>query len=418
MYQKNYRGHSNGNKNSYSSYSKFGQGGYGYGGGRSSGGGRSFGGRRHGRPATKGIPDHKFIKKAEIQEEAPPIVPNHAFADFALNPLLHKNIEKRGYTHPTDIQDKTIPHILEGKDVIGIANTGSGKTAAFLIPLLNKIANNRHEKILIVAPTRELAMQIRQEMRIFAEGMNVYATLCIGGASIRDQIYEIRRKPNLIIGTPGRIQDLVDRNALYLGDFHTVVLDEVDRMLDMGFRDAIKKIIALLPAERHALFFSATLSPEINSIIESFVKDAITVSVKTQETSANVDQDVVRVEGKRKTDVLEELLQNEDFKKVLIFGRTKNGVENLSKYLYQRGYKVNYIHGDKPQSKRTQAIRMFKEDVIRILVATDVASRGIDISDISHVINYDKPETYDDYVHRIGRTGRANKKAVALTFVD
>lgn len=361
----------------------------------------------------------KYIKKAKDIVEAPQFIPTKSFAEMNIHPVMKKNIAAMGYINPTPIQDGTIEYIIQGRDVIGIANTGTGKTAAFLIPLLNQMVDNPEKKTLIVVPTRELAAQIRDELRSLAYGIRVYATLIIGGASMRQQVFELRRNPQFVIGTPGRIKDLIEKKVLNISRFNTIVLDEVDRMLDMGFIQDIRYLISLLPAQRQSLFFSATLSNEIRSLINTFVKDPVTVSVKTHDTTDNVDQDVIRVQyGTPKITVLEELLKKEDFKKVLIFGKTKRGVEYLSKALYQKGFKVNSIHGDKPQSKRNMAIRLFEQNVIDILVATDVASRGIDISDITHVINYDEPATYEDYIHRIGRTGRANKKGTALTFIE
>jgi superfamily II DNA/RNA helicase len=232
------------------------------------------------------------------------------------------------------------------------------------------------------------------------------------------QIQELRRNPHVVIGTPGRLKDLIERKALKLETFRMIVLDEADQMLDMGFIQDVKHIISFLPAERQSLFFSATLSPAINALIQSFVKNPVTVSVKKQETVTNIKQEVIHVEPTQKRAKLAELLKQDEYKKVMVFGRTKMGVENLSRALYEQGFKVAAIHGDRPQFQRQQAIRMFKEDVVQILVATDVAARGIDIEDVTHVINYEIPDTYDDYIHRIGRTGRANKLGVAITFAD
>ncbi|MEK7070314.1 MAG: DEAD/DEAH box helicase [Patescibacteria group bacterium] len=372
--------------------------------------------RNRGSFKTK-INESQYIRKSEIVLEAEAYVPQLTFDGLDISPTLKANIVSKGYTQPTPIQDKVIPHIMEGKDVVGIANTGTGKTAAFLIPLIQKIIQNPQTKVFIVLPTRELGQQIRDELRHLTRGMSVYSTLIIGGASIRNQLIELRRKPHFVIGTPGRMKDLVKRGALNLAQFNTVVLDEVDRMVDMGFIVDIKHLISLLPKERQSLFFSATVSPKINIIIQEFLKNPITISVKTRESSANVDQDVVRINGTSKIIVLEDLLKKDEFKKVLIFGETKRGVERLSQSLYEKGFQVASIHGDKTQYNRREAIRLFKEDKVRILVATDVAARGLDIPDITHVINYDQPASYDDYVHRIGRTGRANQKGKALTFV-
>ncbi len=374
-----------------------------------------------GRPRNGGqfIDESKFIRKGATQEQVDSFVPKFSFNDLKISKILKNNILKKGYSNPTPIQDAAIPHVLEGKDVVGIANTGTGKTAAFLVPLIEKVSKNRQEQILIIGPTRELALQIRDELRSLTQGINAYAAVCTGGSPIRAQSYELSRNPQFIIGTPGRLKDMIERRQIHMDRINTIVLDEVDRMLDMGFVHEIKALIAMLPQKRQSLFFSATVSPTIQQLINTFAKDPVIVSVKTRDTTANVDQDVVRVQGGAvKMEVLEELLKKEDFKKVLIFGKTKHGVERLSISLFKKGFKVASIHGDKAQSQRNHAIRLFKENVVKILVATDVASRGIDIDDISHVINFDQPNTYEDYIHRIGRTGRGNKRGVALTFVE
>lgn len=364
------------------------------------------------------IHESKFIKKASMPEVGEEYIPTLQFEMLPIDDKLKANVIKKGFKTPTPIQDKAIPAVLQGKDVIGIANTGTGKTAAFLIPLIEKVLQNRQEKVLIIVPTRELAQQIRDDLRSLTIGMGIYSVLTIGGDSLRRQMYELREHSNFIIGTPGRLKDLIDRRALNISAFKTFVLDEVDRMLDMGFIRDIKYLISFLPPVRQSLFFSATVSPEIDRLIQSFVQNPITISVKSGDTSKNVDQDVVRIDASvNKVQILHQLLKKEDFKKVLIFGRTKMGVERIASGLYQQGFKVTSIHGDKPQHQRAQAIRMFKENVVSILVATDVAARGIDIPDITHVINYDQPATYEDYIHRIGRTGRGDKTGVALTFV-
>lgn len=362
---------------------------------------------------------HLFVKKAAQTSSAETYVPHNSFADFEINDSLKRNIFKRGYSHPTAIQDKAIEPILQGKDLIGLANTGTGKTAAFLIPLIDKTVKDRNQRVLIVTPTRELAGQINTELKEFSFGMNIYSCLAIGGANLHRQIGDLRRRPNVVIGTPGRIKDLIERKALYLNDYKNFVLDEVDLMVDIGFINDVKYFISLLPESRQSLFFSATIPPKVQELLQSFVRDAVTVSVQTQPTSENVDQDVVRVADRnRKVDQLHDLLNQEDFSKVMIFGRTKHGIEKLNKQLTERGFSVGAIHGNRTQGQRQRILRSFKEDQINILLATDVASRGLDIDNVSHVINYDLPDTYEDYIHRIGRTGRANKKGVALTFVE
>lgn len=361
----------------------------------------------------------QFVNKAIITEEVETFIPEHKFSDFHIEPRLKDAIAAKGYIAPTPIQDRAIPHVLMGQDVVGIANTGTGKTATFLIPLINKILKNKNERVLVMVPTRELAVQIGDELRGFTPGLGIYSAICVGGASIGPQISQLRRKPNFVIGTPGRLKDLLERKALNLSGFATVVLDEADRMLDMGFINDMKTILALLPTPRHTLFFSATLSREIENLIGQFLKEPVRISVKTRETSASIDQDVVRVpKGGNKLDMLHDLLVQPDFNKVLIFGRTKHGVEKLSKTLVQRGFKSESIHGNKSQNQRQRALDSFKRDHVNVLVATDVAARGLDISGVSHVINFDLPASREDYVHRIGRTGRAGKRGMALTFIE
>ena len=382
------------------------------------GGGSRGGGRGRGFPIKK-IDVSRYINKAVITEEVPNFIPEHKFADFQIDPKLKDNIVKKGYVLPTPIQDRAIPHVLRGEDVVGIANTGTGKTAAFLIPLINKIMLDRQAGVLIMVPTRELAQQITEEFREFVPNLNIHATVCVGGTGLGAQISELRRKPHFVIGTPGRLKDLLERRAFSLSDFQTVVLDEADRMLDMGFINDMRKILSQLPKPRHTLFFSATLSPEVERLIGEFLTEPARISVKTREVASSIEQDVVRVpHGKDKFEVLLDLLIKPEFNKVLIFGRTKHGVERLAKTLVERGIKAESIHGNKLQNKRQKALDLFKKDHVQVLVATDVAARGLDISDVSHVINYDIPASHEDYIHRIGRTGRAGKKGIALTFVE
>lgn len=348
------------------------------------------------------------------QQEAPKV----AISTLPVDKNLLQNAMSKGYEFLTPIQEKAIGPILAGKNVVGVANTGTGKTAAFLIPLLHKVLNNRSERVIIILPTRELAMQIQTELRTLTQRMGIYSALCIGGSAMGRQIQDVRRNPQFIIGTPGRLKDLIERRILNISAFKSIVLDEVDRMLDMGFVHDVRALIALLPQQRQSLFFSATLSPEIRSLIQTFAPDHIMVSVATTQTTSHIEQGIIRANAEGKFNKLHDLLKNEEFKKVLVFVRTKFGAERLSKNLFKLGIKTTSIHGNKSQWQRTQAIRMFSENVIHVLVATDVASRGIDIHDITHVINYDPPATREDYIHRIGRTGRANKKGTALTFVD
>ena len=354
-------------------------------------------------------------EKHEVEEH----VASHSFADFQVSDQLKRNIIERGYKTPTPIQDKAIPSVLEGRDLIGIANTGTGKTAVFLIPLINKVLKDRRQKVLIVAPTRELATQIRDEFFAFSKGLNIYCALCIGGANMTRQKNDLKRNPNFVIGTPGRIQDLLRSRSLSLFNFGSVVLDEADRMVDIGFINDIKHIISFLPKVRQSLFFSATIDGKVREILSSFVQNPVTVSVKTRETAENIEQNTIKVTDRsKKIDQLHNLLIQKGFEKVLVFGRTKHGVQKLSDELVKRGFKADAIHGNKKQNQRIRTLEKFKRSEIQILLATDVASRGLDIPNVSHVINYDLPESCETYIHRIGRTGRLDKKGVALTFID
>jgi ATP-dependent RNA helicase RhlE len=397
--------------------------------GRSGYGSRGgYGGSRGGKPARRGgfgsfgeteAEIAKFTNKTVVTIEEPVFVPDHTFADFDINPHLKKNIAARGYETPTPIQDKAIPHALLGQDVVGLAETGTGKTAAFLIPLIDKVMREKDERVLIMAPTRELAVQIEKELAGFAKGLGFRGMVAVGGANISPQIRELRYNPAFVIGTPGRLKDLMERKALVLTEFGTVVLDEADRMLDMGFIDDMRMILSKMRKERHTLFFSATMGRDIERLIGDFLESPVTISVKKRDTPSSVDQDVVRIpRGKDKFEVLAEMLQDRDFSRVLIFGRTKHGVEKLAKALSRRHIHAESIHGNKTHGARIRALEAFKAGRVTALVATDVAARGLDIPAVSHVINFDLPSTYEDYVHRIGRTGRASHKGKALTFVQ
>ncbi|MEK7471591.1 MAG: DEAD/DEAH box helicase [Patescibacteria group bacterium] len=363
----------------------------------------------------------RFIKKNVYVEEKP-YVSKHTFADFPFNPQLHKNITRAGFKNPRPIQDQAMFAVMEGKDVFGMANTGTGKTAAFLLPLIEKITKtkgqSKRETVLIMAPTRELALQIESDFKNLAFGFGMFSVACVGGLPIMKQIREIKMGVSFVIGTPGRLRDLIEKKVLDLSTCHSVVLDEADRMLDMGFRDEMVYIIGKTAKERQTLFFSATLSPEIKKLTEQYLKNPIFISVISGETLKNIDQDVIRTRSKEeKLEKLHEVLKKDGSDKVLIFREMKHSVDTLTKELAHMGFKVGCIHGDKRSRERIRTLDSFKKDQINILIATDVAARGLDIPDVTHVINYDVPQTYDTYVHRIGRTGRSGKKGTALTFV-
>jgi len=379
------------------------------------GGSRGGGGGRRG-PKPDFINENLFINKAkDVKEEI--YTAKHTFADFNIHENLANNLDKKGFVNPSPIQDQAIPLLLEGKDLIGIASTGTGKTAAFLIPIINKFVEDRKHQAMILTPTRELAQQVEEEFKSFTLGMRLFSVAVVGGLPITRQIRELNDGVHIVIGTPGRVKDLIARGKIHMKDFNTIVLDEADRMLDMGFIDDMKEILGAMPKEKQGMFFSATFSTSIKALCSDFLRSPVTVSLKTRDTSASVDQDVVRVGKGNKIEILHEILNKEEVKKVLIFCETKRHTDALAKELKDRGFGALALHGDMRSRERMRAVEALASGKAKIVVATDVAARGIDIPDITHVINYETPSTYDTYVHRIGRTGRASKKGIALTFV-
>ncbi len=386
-------------------------------GGRRSGGGGG-GGRSGGKRRGDYIDPSRLIRVA-TPSQAADYTPNHKFADFAIDEVLQNNLAAKGYTIPSPIQDQTIPLGLEGRDVIGIANTGTGKTAAFAVPVMQRLIHEPKSRALIVAPTRELAQQIEEECRSIAKGSGLTGALLIGGSGMGPQLRDLRSNPRIVIGTPGRIKDHLDRGTLKLHDVNMVVLDEVDRMLDMGFVADVTELLRELAAERQSFFFSATMDPRVQGLIRTFATDPETVSVKTGESSDHVNQDVVYYAGTgEKMAKLHDILLDPAVSKVIVFDETQRSVERLGQELVIRGFKADTIHGGKSQGQRIRALDNFKASKTTVLVATDVAARGIDVSDITHVVNYSMPQTYQDYTHRIGRAGRAGKVGHAITFVN
>ena len=385
-----------------------------FGSSRPSSGGRG-GGSRGGFKKDR-IDESMFINKATVQHEEK-YVATHTFADFTIHPTLAVNLAEKGIVHPSPIQDQAIPVALKGGDIVGIASTGTGKTAAFLIPIINKMVTDRDHKAMVLAPTRELAVQVQEEFRLFTKGMRLFSMTAVGGLPIGKQMRDLEHGVHLIVGTPGRVKDLIARNKIPMEKISTIVLDEADRMLDMGFVDDMKMILKMLPSHRQGMFFSATFAPEIKRLCSDFLNDPVTVSVKTRDTSSSVDQDVVHAPRGQKIDALHEILIRPEAKKVLIFRETKRATDELAKDLKVRGFKVSALHGDMRSRERTRAAEGLAKGLIQVVVATDVAARGIDIPDVTHVINYDTPSTYDTYIHRIGRTGRASKTGTALTFI-
>jgi superfamily II DNA/RNA helicase len=381
---------------------------------------RSFhggGGQKRRGPAKDYIHPSRFVKAAAPVEEVA-YTPVNTFNDFIVEELIKENIAAKGFVNPSPIQDKAIPVGLEGQDIIGIANTGTGKTIAFAIPIVHKLMQNPEAKALIVAPTRELAQQIEVELKAVGKKSGLFGALLIGGAPMGPQLRDLRANPQIVIGTPGRIMDHMQRESLDLNAFNLVVLDEVDRMLDMGFVNDVRTILGELHQDRQSFFFSATMDRKVSDLIQTFSNDPLTISVKTGNTADSVHQDIICYESHSdKIEQLHDVLNREEVAKVIVFDDTQRAVERLSEDLIARGFKADAIHGGKSQGQRTRALNRFKKSEVTILVATDVAARGIDVADVTHVINYSTPQSYEDYVHRIGRAGRAGRVGYALTFV-
>ena len=367
------------------------------------------------RPKKDYIHPSRFIAGAKPADE-PDYVPTHKFTDFDLHPVLQSNLVAMGFDTPSPIQDQSIPVGLSGQNVVGLADTGTGKTAAFAIPLLHKLMTNSNAKALILAPTRELAQQIEEACRSFAKGSGLSGALLIGGVAMGPQLRDLRAKARIVIGTPGRVKDHIEQGTLNIAGFNIVVLDEVDRMLDMGFINDIRHILGQTASVKQSFFFSATLDARVKGIIDDFCTSPVHVAVKTGEASSNVEQNIVNyVSHHEKIDKLHDLLLQEKVAKTLVFDDTHRSVEKLCKELQARGFSSDAIHGGKSQSQRQRALKRFKDNQVNVLVATDVAARGIDVADITHVINYSTPQSYSDYIHRIGRAGRTGH---ALTFIE
>jgi len=347
------------------------------------------------------------------------------FKILNLLPSIQDAIKNKGYTTPTPIQAKAIPHLLEGKDLLGIAQTGTGKTAAFALPILNRLAKNRIKtkparvRSLIITPTRELASQIELNIKTYGKGLNLFSTVIFGGVGHRPQIQAMRKGVDILIATPGRLLDLMDDGHVLFEQLEVFVLDEADRMLDMGFFRDVKKIISKLPKKKQTLLFSATMPKDIVGLATSLLKNPVRVEVTPQSTTVEkIKQKVNLVENSNKSLLLRDLLKDPKFKSVLVFTRTKHGANKVVKHLEQASIVSAAIHGNKSQGARERALGSFREGKIRVLVATDIAARGIDIPQVSHVINYNLPEDPESYVHRIGRTARAGCEGVAISFCD
>jgi ATP-dependent RNA helicase RhlE len=347
-----------------------------------------------------------------------------SFSDLGLKAELLRAVSAQGYTEPTPVQRQAIPYILEGCDLLAGAQTGTGKTAAFALPLLQKLSAQmpargwRPVRALILSPTRELAAQVREDFGIYGKHLPVRSTAVFGGVNIRPQIQNLQRGVDILVATPGRLIDHLDQRTLTLESVEVLVLDEADRMLDMGFLPSIRRIMAALPGKRQNLLFSATYSKEIRALAAQILRNPKQVQIARDSSAAeSVAQTVHPVDKARKRELLGHLIESNDWRQVLVFTRMKHGAEKLAKQLAHSGLQAGAIHGNKSQQQRTRALRDFKSGALRILVATDVASRGLDIEQLPHVVNYELPADVESYVHRIGRTGRAGLTGVAVSLV-
>lgn len=338
------------------------------------------------------------------------------FSELPLSPALQQQLANANFVTPTPVQAGAIPPALEGRDVLATAQTGTGKTLSFLIPLIERMPKNaKGPQALVLLPTRELAMQVLEHWRNLTRSQSTAALVC-GGLAEGPQIETIRRGARLIVATPGRLEDYLERKLVNLSSIKMLVLDEVDRMLDMGFQPSIRRIAGLLPAERQTLCYSATLSPEIREIARNYLKDPVRVEIgSVLKPSPNIELRTFEVPTDKKQELLEHLLTSHDGS-FLVFVRTKHGADRVARRLLRSGHSATQIHGDRSQSQRNAALRSFAQGHHRVLVATDVAARGIDVADVAHVVNFDMPKEAEDFVHRVGRTGRASARGVASTF--
>jgi ATP-dependent RNA helicase RhlE len=347
-----------------------------------------------------------------------------SFKNLNLIEPVMRALTAEGYVIPTPIQQQSIPYILEGRDLQGCAQTGTGKTAAFALPIIQmihqqKLARTTGIKVLVLTPTRELAIQIDESFAVYGKFSNVRHTVIYGGVSQQHQVNSLKRGIDVLIATPGRLLDLIDQGFIDLKQLGIFVLDEADRMLDMGFINDVKRVIRLLPHQRQTLFFSATMPPVIASLAKSLLTNPVKVEVTPPATTVDkIDQRLYHTNKINKPDLLFYLLDEQDIRTALVFTRTKHGADKLVKYLIRMKVKSAAIHGNKSQNARQAALNNFKEGALRVLVATDIAARGIDIDDLTHVFNYDLPEVPETYIHRIGRTGRAGNSGTAIAFCD
>lgn len=345
-----------------------------------------------------------------------------SFKNFNLSEAILKAVEQKGYGKPTPIQEQAIPHLLSGNDILGSAQTGTGKTAAFCIPVLqNLLANNSQEKkirALILTPTRELAIQVSDNLKAYGKFLPLRSTVIFGGVSQFNQEKEIRRGVDIVVSTPGRLLDLINQGIITLRHLEILVLDEADRMLDMGFIHDIRKIIKMVPAKRQNIFFSATMPEDVQKLASGILNNPVRIAIKSATAKPQIAQSVYYVQRESKRALLKHVIAEQAMKNVIVFARTKHGADKIAKDLNKSGISAEAFHGDKSQNARQRALSNFKTNSTRVLVATDIAARGIDIVDLPFVINYELPESAETYTHRIGRTGRAGQTGIALSFCD
>ena len=388
------------------------------------------GGQRKKKPAH-GQHNNRKQKQSTLDnriftQKAKPLVehsysPETSIASLPIDKRIIDNLLLKGYRQPTEIQEKSFVPLSKGKNIIGLAQTGTGKTAAFLVPLVHRLINVPAAfQVIVIAPTRELALQIEEELKSITRGLKIYSEVFIGGTSVGRDIQKLQRASHFIIGTPGRLHDMANQGALKFSTFDTLVLDEFDRLLDMGFAADIKKMASAMRSRRQTILFSATEDPGQKKLINELLKDPVEIRVNWNNVSGDhIEQEAIHVkDGENKMDLLVSLLNQPSFQKVIVFAETKRWVTKVYRELKKRGIKTDEIHGNKSQSYRQKALMDFKTSKIKVLVATDVAARGIDVNEVSHVINYQKPKNLDSYIHRIGRTGRAGKSGKAYTFIN
>jgi len=395
----------------------------GYGGRpRSGGGGGSFGGGRGRERERRPLPPRSYEEShAAPLVDLPPLPavdPDHLFLKLGLSPAVVAAVIEKGYTQPTPIQERAIPIVLSGRDLIGTAQTGTGKTAAFALPVLHKMGTHGRCRCLVLEPTRELALQVDEAFREYSKYTGLRVAVVYGGVGYGKQREEVERGVDVIVATPGRLLDLLGDGTIKLGDLQVLVLDEVDRMLDMGFLPDVRRIIRHVPAQRQTLLFSATLPPEIQGLAQSVLTNPETIEIGIRSAPADtIDHAFYPVVAAQKFELLSTLLERTEYKSVLVFTRTKIGADKIAHRLHALGHKTGVMHADRSQRERTEALEGFKTGKFQMLVATDLAARGLDIRSVTHVVNYDMPENPEDYVHRIGRTGRANTEGDAYTLM-